>query len=985
MKILTFNWHESYIHLLSKTGHDFDVVEKWKGGRYGWIKEFRPVPSNCRLISEEEANSCLNAGAYDRIIAHNINDLLLVYQWQTPKVLVFHNKLSTEIALGGNNVNRESYLEKVRQLFAATKNLTHVFISKAKMDDWGFDGEIILPGIDPLDYDGYKGDTAKVLRIGNLLKGRDIMLGFSVQERILHDIPSSILGLNPGMSDSYIPESWEKFKGYLRDHRVYLNTTLEPYEDGYNLSSLEAMATGMPIVSISNSSSPIKDGNNGFISNNEDYLRSRIEELLSDRAEAVSIGKRGRERVLDLFPIQNFLKNWNNILTDSQGKSVSPKTITIKANKSAVTPKRILMSYTSNPVTTAAYMERALRRHHDVITYGPSISNEVLKSWDMEKIKGRVNAHDIPYITSNLKDVSRHLPSEWKPELFLWIESGISYHIEGMADLSCPSACYLIDTHLNLDRHIGIARDFDYVFLAQRAYIPRFKEAGIQRVFWLPLACDPEIHKGVEGEKRYDIGFVGSITQNNQRRKLLLDTLSKNFNLHTERCFLEDMASVFGKSRIVFNSAINDDLNMRVFEALSSGSMLLTDEASGSGLTDFFNDREHLVIYNDQNLVELARYYLEHPEERERIACTGRKEALSKHTYDQRVIEMLSQIEFEDRQARSYKDKTMDTHPKTVVLQPSAAIKEGDYFRQERRDIEAIIPEDAMRILDVGCGEGMLGKRLLQKGAREVVGIELDGAASKRAQENISRVICGNIEDLNISFNERYFDCMVFADILEHLIDPLSVLKKFKGCLADSGVIVASIPNVRYYGVLSMLVEGHWRYENSGILDKTHLRFFTLKEIGSLFKEAGFEITGITANIDPRYQSLKDIFSEKISFGRLSLEGLSPEEIKDLFVFQYLIRAKKTGYELQMMNTTVNSAFESNNLEEAKKAAEDFLDLHPANTDALYRYAEICFKLGEIDKAIDSLERLLIFEPDRDDALDLREKILGGVNADKHL
>jgi hypothetical protein len=169
MKILTFNWHEGYIHLLAKTGHQFDVVQKLKGGIFGWIHEFRPVPPNCRLISEDEAKDNLKLGYYDRIICHNINDLLFVHEFPVPKVLIFHNKLSCEIALGGNTINKEEYLRQVHQLFDATENLTLVFISKAKRDDWGLDGEIILPGIDIFEYGGYTGHMQKVLRVGIIL------------------------------------------------------------------------------------------------------------------------------------------------------------------------------------------------------------------------------------------------------------------------------------------------------------------------------------------------------------------------------------------------------------------------------------------------------------------------------------------------------------------------------------------------------------------------------------------------------------------------------------------------------------------------------------------------------------------------------------------------------------------------------------------------------------------------------------------------
>ena len=955
--ILTFNWHESYIHLLAKTGYEFDVVEKWKGGRYGWVKEFRPVPPNCRLISEDEAREGLKSGSYDRIIAHNINDLLFVKECLTPKVLIFHNKLSTEIALGGKGVDKNEYLGRLRQLFDTIKNLSLVFISGAKRDDWGLDGEIILPGIDPSEYNGYAGDVEKVLRVGNLLIERDIMLGYSLQERILSSLPSTVLGLNPNITVSQLPKDWEEFKDFLKNHRVYLNSTLEPYEDGYNLAMLEAMTTGMPVVSIANLSSPIEDGINGFVSADNGYLRNRIEELLKYLSLAETLGQRARETVMDRFPMERFIRDWKRVIGDSGFLSFPEQTTVTESKK-----LKILMSYTSNPQTTAAYIEKALRNSHDVITFGPSIDDKILKEWDMESIKNRVREHDIPYFTADLREVLQRLPQEWVPDLFLWVETGISYPMEAIESLPCTSACYLIDTHLNLDRHIAIARAFDYVFLAQRAYIPRFRDVGIGRVFWLPLACDPEIHGRKTEKKLYDIGFVGSLTD--PKRVDMLNKLGSRFTLHYERCFLEKMTEVFSRSKIVFNNSIKDDLNMRVFEAMASGSLLLTDEAKGSGLTEFFQDRKHLVIYRDEKeLLRLAEYYLENDDERERIVSEGMEEVLNRHTYKHRISEMLSMI----------------------FSLPSMDAKDRGYFSQERKDVEALIPEDTMRILEVGCGEGILGKRLLEKGAKEVIGIEINPEICRRAVRNLSGIICGDIEELELPFDPQFFNCIIFADVLEHLRDPQLALKKLKNYLSPSGTVVASIPNVGYYGVIDMVVEGRWKYEDCGILDKTHLRFFTKKEIESLFNEAGLEIIGITENIDPAYYNLNDPLSGEISFGRVSLKGLLPEELKDLFVVQYLIKAQKTGHEIQKVHDTVKSAVEAGNLEGANRALEEYLESHPSDTDILYGHADVCCKLGLSDKAMESLERLLIFEPERKDALELRRKITEEVNANKYL
>jgi hypothetical protein len=210
LRTLTINWHESYIHLLSKTGHAFDVVEKQKAGIFGWIHAIRPVPPNCRLVSQMVARSKLQGGAYDWIIAHSLADLLFFREWETPKVLVFHTKLTNDIAMTPTPVDRGAYMERVEQLISEARNLSIVFVSESKKSDWGLDGGVILPGIDGEEYDGAVGDLEKVLRIGNFLKERDAILGYSLQERILRDLPSTILGLNNQTPNAIMPKDWEE-------------------------------------------------------------------------------------------------------------------------------------------------------------------------------------------------------------------------------------------------------------------------------------------------------------------------------------------------------------------------------------------------------------------------------------------------------------------------------------------------------------------------------------------------------------------------------------------------------------------------------------------------------------------------------------------------------------------------------------------------------------------------------------------------------
>ena len=127
----------------------------------------------------------------------------------------------------------------------------------------------------------------------------------------------------------------------------------------------------------------------------------------------------------------------------------------------------------------------------------------------------------------------------------------------------------------------------------------------------------------------------------------------------------------------------------------------------------------------------------------------------------------------------------------------------------------------------------------------EIVGVELFESAAEKAAAVLDRVIVGNVEQIDLPY-ENYFDCVIFADVLEHLVDPWRMLRRAKTLLRRDGVIVASIPNVQHSRVLINLFFGRWEYEQFGIMDSTHLRFFTRKSIDTLFQSTGYELRRVS-------------------------------------------------------------------------------------------------------------------------------------------
>lgn len=168
------------------------------------------------------------------------------------------------------------------------------------------------------------------------------------------------------------------------------------------------------------------------------------------------------------------------------------------------------------------------------------------------------------------------------------------------------------------------------------------------------------------------------------------------------------------------------------------------------------------------------------------------------------------------------------------------------YHDLKRPEILNLIPHTAKSIIDLGCGAGSLGKALKERQPCHVTGIELNRAAAEIAKSNLDICLCDNLNRYNPALDRRKYDCIVLADILEHLIQPWQVLKKFAQALEGNGTIVASIPNIAHPWIISQLQKGLFRYETAGLLDITHLRFFTKTTIGQLFYKAGLKVTKIT-------------------------------------------------------------------------------------------------------------------------------------------
>ncbi len=181
----------------------------------------------------------------------------------------------------------------------------------------------------------------------------------------------------------------------------------------------------------------------------------------------------------------------------------------------------------------------------------------------------------------------------------------------------------------------------------------------------------------------------------------------------------------------------------------------------------------------------------------------------------------------------------------SVVLD-NLSNKPTGYYESNREDMLKYIPQGTKTSLEFGCGFGGFSALVKERFDAEAWAVEIDKEAAQEAVKRLDKVINSDATESLKDIPENYFDCIIFFDILEHLVDPYSLLCATKTKLTKNGVIVVSIPNIRYYRTLvSLVIHGNWDYKDQGVLDKTHLRFFTRKSILKMFSNLGFEILTI--------------------------------------------------------------------------------------------------------------------------------------------
>lgn len=198
-----------------------------------------------------------------------------------------------------------------------------------------------------------------------------------------------------------------------------------------------------------------------------------------------------------------------------------------------------------------------------------------------------------------------------------------------------------------------------------------------------------------------------------------------------------------------------------------------------------------------------------------------------------------------------------------------------------RAEMAKFVPDGARRILEFGCGYGAFGAFLKRTRGLEVTGVEPVAQAAERAASRLDRVLVTTIDHALKELQDSSYDCVVFNDVLEHLADPWGTLRRARSVLSSAGVVVASLPNVRFFPVITdLLLRKNWEYTETGVLDRTHLRFFTMRTVRSLFEDAQYTVVAL--------EGINASRSLRFAIANLALLG----SIEDMRYQQFAVLAK---------------------------------------------------------------------------------------------
>lgn len=293
---------------------------------------------------------------------------------------------------------------------------------------------------------------------------------------------------------------------------------------------------------------------------------------------------------------------------------------------------KLLIVASLSKIATANYFITAFRE----------AGHELLVCSDIDAPGVNVLAHGLVDVAS----LMRH--HRFEADAVLFFEGGSMRLLPDTTGVpSCPTLWYAIDTHMDFEKHVRIGRLFDLTLVAQRQYVVPLTARGLTQVQWLPLAFAPELLPSTPPERDIDIAYVGSEDSAvHPQRSALLNGLRGRFPSHRfGRATPEEMGRIYAATRVVFNRSVNNDLNMRFFEAMGAGAVLVTDRVVDNGVETLFEEGRHYLCYeSEDDLLHKVSDVLQDTGRQRAIGTAAQSLVLSRHTYTHRAVDLTTHL-----------------------------------------------------------------------------------------------------------------------------------------------------------------------------------------------------------------------------------------------------------------------------------------------------------------------------------------------------
>jgi hypothetical protein len=285
----------------------------------------------------------------------------------------------------------------------------------------------------------------------------------------------------------------------------------------------------------------------------------------------------------------------------------------------------------------------------------------------------------------------------FRPDALLFIEGGTRLIFpRGMENLDCVTAWYALDPHLHLRQHLHVARLFDVTFVAHLQFISHFRDGDVQ---WLPAAVNPRVFAPTQDPRDIDVAHIGSENRElHPERVRLLDLIRSRYrNTFIGRADLSRIGEIYGRAKVVFNHSVRSEVNIRYFEAMGAGAVLVTDRAPReTGVEQLFSPGEDFLEYHDDaSLLSAIDSVLGDEQKRERMGSRAQRLVLANHTYRHRAETILKVLSKTQHRVRPGPEDYLPAYhllhyPDAVLLEASRSMK-ALRSRGDRNPILALV------------------------------------------------------------------------------------------------------------------------------------------------------------------------------------------------------------------------------------------------------------------------------------------------------